>query len=390
MKMRKILAMILVLAMALSLTITLTACGDEPVEPTGAVSDVPTGDPDPVDDPKELKPVKIGIINFLYGTRGMNAAEAYMEYLEANFPVEFELVTCASTDAESNIASTENLLTSGADVILSYVCDGAVQCTKLCEEADAYFGLMMCKEYEEDVAELTASDYYLGSIHPEHDAYAFAQELAALFMNEGFKNFVTVGFNIGLVRENDKLCYGFQDYVTENGGTIVTTINESVMSLSEATTTMVANYGDQIDYIFAPAAGANFVLPRITGTDIKICVNDVPNNTAELFSTGNLHFIYELPYECIGIMTVLAINAVNGIELAGTPEMISIESKYALLHNADDVASYLELTQLGEDGIPLYTAEELAQFISSSASWDDLMAMCASNRLEDIAARQAG
>lgn len=371
MKRSKALHILVVVVLVSAMLMSMTACG------SGGKKDI----------------IKIGIINFLYGTRGMNAAQEYLEYLSENFPVEFEYVTCASTDAESNIASTENLITSGADVILSYVCDGAVQCTKLCEDAGVYFGMVMVKEYEEDIPELTASDYYLGAIHPETDAYTFAQELAEELMGEGYENFVTVGFNIGLVRENDKLTQGFQDYVNDNGGNMVTTINESIASLAEATTTMVANYGDQVDYIFAPAAGANFVLPRITDTDIRICVNDVPNNAKDLLGGKNLDYIYELPYECIGIMTVLGINAVNGVKLEGQPDLVSIESKASLLRSAEDVDEYLELTKLGEDGVPLYTAEELDQFIldeGETASWSDLMKLCASNHLEDIALRHAG
>lgn len=169
-KMKKLISLLMILVI---LTMTLVGCGT-----TGKSSD----------GTNEEKPYHIGVI--LYGKEDSLGSIVYSNINHAADVLGVKVTwALGDLDPTSQIASAENLITSGVDGILCLPLSAIAtqKISALCEENEVYFGITFRTIDDEDIKqEVEQRKYYIGNTTGADEENAM--ELVRIMVEKGKKN----------------------------------------------------------------------------------------------------------------------------------------------------------------------------------------------------------
>lgn len=369
-EMKRIGSMVLAGAMVLSLT----ACG-------GSSSDGGNGDG------VQFKDAKIGVALYQDSGVSADAIKAYLAELGEELNVEFTYSTFSSTDEATNVATVQQLISSGVDGIIATMDLGTESILAECEAAGVY---------------------YAGFLSDFETSYTNAKD--AVFGNEMFLGTVSDGpctdnaqagqwYFDSVVEYNERNPENPIDHVamamfpswaypgqalfaeqftaaaeeynkTAETPITVDPVDEEVdvLQFSPLDSTYFSKHPD-IDAIIGFAAGTSFIYPTMVSAgvddEIKLFTCGYEGGEEENFGSNGTQTYQQLlasPVEAIAYPLVLMVNKINGVEFSDMPETAErIDSSVLLVNSDEDMDKFLGYVYCtGNVEDMFWTAEDVA------------------------------
>lgn len=343
---------------------------------------------------------KIGLVMYQWtDTQGKNM-QNYCEYLEQNFPVEFEYEQTYYQD-DKHLECVENLIAKGCKAIIAGYDTSLESSVNTCSEAGVYYIVALDYISMSDFNGNTPSEYFLGGTQQ------FGGDLAALgaeyakaavannCLKVGGVSFPAWGFN-----EAPEIYEGFKNYIEENSDAEVLDCNYAngfdASAIQTATQSVLL---EGVDCIFGMSSGIDYVYPELQGKDVKLISMGYDDSVESLMKNGQLIAAGNNNHAaCIASCFVRIMNALNGKQYsdASTGEynrdgIVNGVASYPVITNLEeleDYKSYIIPTDLSNGPV---TAEELKEVMlqyNENATLASLNALTNRSMSEIKAARQ--
>lgn len=343
------------IGLALAMLLMLCACGtdgqgaqEDAGQETGVVETEQAEQSDEGNAGEEAPTYHIGVI--LYGREDSLGSIVYSNLNYAADVLGVELTwMLGDYDPDAQIASAENLITSGVDGILCLpLGETATQkISALCEEAGVYFAICFRTVSDEAIlAEVTGREMYLGNSTGADEENA--KELVRIMAEAGKTNcaFYYASPSTSMALRND----GFREGMEEYG---VTQLAEATIPTDGNLTTMgstVQNFvttNQNLDAIILAASSSGIgetVVSTLSQMNVQGKVSfacfDVFEGIEEAFEQGYLSAACGGQTPQATIMFMMLYNAIDGHRLAeGSVEMLQ---KFIFLTSVGDCAAYTE------------------------------------------------
>ncbi len=339
---------------------------------------------------------KIGVI--LYGKDDAFGAAEYAYINAAAKALDCEIQWALNDyDAESQLASAENLVSAGCEGLLFLpISDNTVSLIgDYCKENEIWFQMMNRDISDPEIkAACQANPYYVGtSFEANEDACKTMTEMMAA---EGRLN-----YGLGKVAPGSSLAVrnsAYEESIAAVGGKILADYTAPSDGSTQAYVTYMENfttsYPEMNGLLMSSASGGggetvlNTLKSLVEPSTIKICSFDTFEGMEAGFSEGWLTAIAGgIEIQCL-FDFVLLYNAVDGTPLSDT--FTVLQQKFIYITNAEDCANYAKYISNPE--YMIYddeTIRSMAKRYNKDASLDTIAALMDAYSLENIVA-QAG
>lgn len=382
---KKFLALMMVAAMAV---VSVVGCGKD-------ASDNKTADTDKKQDTQEVsveEPAdeenqdteevrhKIGVI--LYGKDdSMGAADyAYLNYAAEALNVDIQWAL-NDYDAESQLASAENLVSAGCEGLLFLpISDNSVSLiSDYCQQNEVYFQMMNRDISDENIKAATqANPYYVGTSFEANEAAT--NQLTELMAAEG-----RLKYGVGKVAPGSSLSVrntAFEESVAQAGGTILADYTAPSDGSTQAYVTYIENfvnsYPDMDGLLLSSTTGGggetimNTLQSLVEPGKIKIAAFDTFEGMEGGFENGWLTALAGgIAVQCVPDFIMLY-NAVDGTPLSDS--FTVLYQNFIFITNLEDCATFAKYIDNPEHMI--YDADmirSLAKRYNPDATLDDIV-----------------
>jgi ABC-type sugar transport system substrate-binding protein len=323
--------------------------------------------------------------------------KAYTEYLTQYFDIEWEYVT-AGPDADSVIAAVETLCSKGVDCLFNSMTAGFQAWGDICTQYKTYFTVPLNVPDANDRDYAAANPYYLGSASIA-DFTQIGRDWAEYLVGKGYKSFLCTGFVPGIIGQVQQTLTGFKEVIDQKAATDPAYTYEELLTMPEelfpSITARLSDSSKPFDLLFSTIstmdfAVANVFMANLVG-QVKVAGNNADQTSADAFKAGVLEALQDNLTAVYGVNVVLAINALQGKPLPGTPtDFKNIDTPTLFIKSLSDMELYQQYVMSADYSVHAITGEELEQFIVSmnpDATWDALAQWVGESTLEKIAER---
>lgn len=339
------------LALAGALTLSLTACGG------GSDNAAQGGEEGGAD----FKEAKIAVALYDDASESAKNQMAYLEYLGDALNMDLTFTVFSQTDEAANVATVQQLISSGVDGILGTMDLGTTAIIDECEAAGVYYGGFLCDfdtSYTTAHDEVFGSDIFIGTVSdgPTTDDPIAGQWYADSLVeyNEAHPDAPLTHVSMALFPQwaypiQTSIAEKFQEAIDEYNATAevpitVDPLDEEVdvLEFAPIDSTYFSKHPD-IQAIMSVAAGMQFVYPTMVSAgvddEIKLFTSDFTSPMMDNFgSNGTQTFQMAMvtPIEATAYPMVLMANAINGVEFSDMPETAERISSSKFLVNSDE------------------------------------------------------
>lgn len=323
--------------------------------------------------------------------------KAYTEYLSQYFDITWEYIT-AGPDAESVISAVETLCSKGVDCIFNSMTAGFQAWGDICKEYETYFTVPLNVPDVDDREYAAANPFYLGSASIA-DFTQIGREWAEYLTGKGYKSFLATGFVPGIIGQVQQTLAGFKEVIDQKAATDPSYKYEELLAIpDELFPTITAALSDptkEFDLLFSTISTMDFAVTNVFMTErvgqVKVAGNNADQTSADAFKAGVLEALQDNLTAVYGVNVVLAINALQGNTLPGTPtDFKNIDTPTLFIKSLSDMELHQQYVMNADMTVHAITGEELQQFIVSmnpDATWDSLAQWVGESTLEKIAER---
>lgn len=365
---------------------------------------------------------KIGVLLYNFTDIQGKNIQAYGDYLEENFDVEFVYVAVGSDD-DAHITGVESCINQGCDAIFSGYNTAIDRSVEMCESAGVYYGLLLADTATSGISDSAlTSKYFLGGVTQFSGDPSIVGELFAELINEtDYTNIAGISFPPFAFIDGNTLWNAMVEDLDESK-VICSPNNEAqpafgyngdyyyfmfTSDLCNATVVqMFSDYSD-IEVVVGMGSGMDYVLPALRSnghSDVKMIslgyTEDVEGYIEDgtLLAAGNNNQV-----QCMASLFARAYDALESDGTAWYSDRTSASSGDYLTSGADGAADYVIMTSvadvanyknyvIGDQTQGPVTAEELKECMLSfneNATWADLTELTTLTLDEIVAARTA-
>lgn len=314
---------------------------------------------------------KIGLVMYQWtDTQGKNM-QNYCEYLEANFPVEFEYESTYYQD-DKHLECVENLISKGCKAIIAGYDTSLESAIATCQDAGVYYIVALDYIAGSDFeGGIPSTEYFLGGTQQfGGDLAALGAAYAKAVIANGCTKIGGVSFPSWGFNEAPEIYAGFKSEIENNSDATVLDLTYATgfdaASIQTATQNVLL---EEVDCIFGMSSGIDYVYPELQGTNVKLVSMGYDDSVESLMNNGQLIAAGNNNHAaCIASCFVRIMNAVSGKQYsdAQTGEynrdgIINGVASYPVITNLDelnDYKTYIIPTDLSSGPI---TAEELKE-----------------------------
>ena len=370
-KVQKIGSMILAGTLALSLT----ACGGNGSESNGG------------DSGADFEKAKIAVAFYQDSGKAVTATKAFLEEVGAAMNVEFTYATFSQMDEATNVATVQQLISSGVDGIIGTMDLGTESILSECEAAGVYYAGYLCDfNTSRSTAEeaVFGNEMFLGTISDgpatenagvTGDAYRDS----ILEYNEAHPDDPIDHVAMAMFPDwaypsqkimADQFVADMEEYnATAETPITVDSLDEEVdvLQFAPLDSTYFSKHPD-IDAIVGFAAGTSFIYPTMVSSgvdsEIKLFTSGYEGGEEENFGTAGTQTYQQVivsPVEAIAYPLVLMVNQINGVEFSDMPESAEcVDSSVMLVNIDEDMEKFLSnIYYTGEAADSFLTADDV-------------------------------
>lgn len=379
------------LALAGALVLSLTACGGNTSEKSGNGEGA------------EFKDAKIAVALYADGTFFSDTVKTYIDYLADAMNTEVKYTVFSQTDEAANVATVQQLISSGVDGIIGTMDLGTEAILDECEAAGVYYAGYRCDfetSYTNANEAVFGNDIFLGTVAdgPLTDDVTYGQVYfdSLLEYNEAHPDdpiehvsmalFPSYAFPIQMLAAEQFTAAAEEYNATAETPITVDPLNEEVdvLQFSPLSSTYFSQHPD-IDAIMSFAAGVTYIYPTMVSSgvdaEIKLFTSDYDVSMTDNFgSKGTQTFqqVVASPIEAITYPLVLMINRINDVEFSDMPEKAErIPSSLIVVNSDEDMDKMLtNLYSTGEAENAMLSAEDvvnLTAVVNPDATYADLV-----------------
>ncbi|MFA5657967.1 MAG: substrate-binding domain-containing protein [Oscillospiraceae bacterium] len=361
--MKKLLTTIVALSMALGL---MTACGKDSESSTVSQTTADTAGSQPSSSQTgetTVKPFKLGFS--VWGTsdnhgRYVTQAAEWCEALGGEVIVDSGALT-----PEAQIASIENLIQSGCDIVTfcAYTGESIIpKISQLCKENEVYFAIWDTTITDADILEMVnANPYFCGTTN--EDQFEAGYQEVSILADKGAENFMFIKYAVG-VATCDEREKGALKAIEDLGLTNVYTI-VAPEDVKKAVQDVLTNY-PEVDGIISLGAAATYITPAIQAIDavgrkgeVMTAAFDFSDTMGGENEAGDLSLVFGGHVVTTHFANIMCISAFSGNPINADKEQLTIP--YLTITSQADIDDYNKYI-IGET--PPYTAEEMLDSIS--------------------------
>lgn len=390
--MKKRLQKIASLALAGAMVLSLTACGGS--GGSGDTGENGSGD---------FKSAKIAVCLYGDGDTMSKSIENYVNTLGEAMNIDVSYAVFSQQDEAANVATVQQLISSGVDGIIATTDLGTEAIIEECEAAGVYYAGYRCdfeSSYTNANEAVFGSDVFLGAVADGElmDEVTLGEIYfdSLLEYNEAHPDapldhvavnmFPSYAFPTQ-VKAVEQLMAAAEEYnATATTPITVDPLDEAVdvLQFAPLDSTYFSKHPD-IDAIMSFASGIVFTYPTMVtaGVDsqIKLFTNDYDVSIAENFGSNGTQTVQQIiasPLESIAYPLVLMVNKINGVEFSDMPETAERISSSLLVVNSDeDMEKMLNnLYSTGDPASATLSAEDvvnLTAVANPDATYADLV-----------------
>ena len=374
--MKKKLKKISLVLMAGALVASLTACGGGESSEGGASGEA------------EFKDAKIALAYYQDSGPAVTAVHAFLDEVGKAMNTEFTYVTFSQTDEATNVATVQQLISSGVDGIIGTMDLGTQAILDECEAAGIYYAGYVCDfetSYTTMHDEVFGNEAFLGTVsdgsltdNVQGGQYMFD---SLIEYNEAHPDDPVEHVSMTMFPEFaypiQRLCADqFVAAVEEYNKTAETPI--TVAPLDEETDILQfapidSTYFSKhpgIDGIISFAAGTSFVYPAMVSagvdSEIKLFTVGLDGGEEDNFGSAGTQTYQQVvvtPVETVIYPLVLMINKINDVEFSDMPETAErIATNQFVVNSDEDMEKMLtNIYSTGNYEDALITAEDVAE-----------------------------
>lgn len=335
----------------------------------------------------DFKKTKIAVALYEDSTDFAKGMQDYISYLGEEMNVEITFALFSQQDEAANLATAQQLISSGVKGIIGTTDVGSTAIMKECEAAGVYYASYLCDmdtSYNTAYDDVFGSDIFLGAVA---DGYCSDKADPAQYYFDSL-----IGYNeahpdnqlthVSMVMfpawafpVQTAYAQKFVELVDEYNKTAknqitVDPIDEAVdvLQFAPLDSTYFSKHAD-IDAIISFADGGTFVYPTMISagvdSDIKLFTAGFnKENTVNFGSNGTQTFQQETgsPIEAVAYPLVLMVNKLNDVEFSDMPEAAERVDSSVLVANSDETMDQMmkSLYATGNSDDAFLTADDVA------------------------------
>lgn len=333
--------------------------------------------------------VHVGFVCWGYSDLLSTQYVRYLDYLAENMNLEITYATAYSS--EEHVATTENLISAGVDVILDYDCYAAMM--ELCENAGVYLAQYSLEISSPELKEtLEGYSHWLG--YSVCDDYESGCYMAKAMYDQGCRNIALLAIAPGSAAA-DLRWNGVVDTVAQydDYNIIAEYRNDDTGEFGPALSNMIALYGNLDGVILMGSSDGAYdaviqtlEIEGLIG-EIKFATVDVDENSRVDMERGALHVIGGGQFIDPGMLLIPVYNAVTGSPMTDGP--FTLYGKNIFIEGPEDFDIYE--TYIEGDVFP-YTFEELKPYLrmyNPEATFEDFAEFYDQYSLDEVVTRHA-
>lgn len=297
------------------------------------------------------------------------------------------IVDVAGVTPEGQIASIENLIQSGADIVTfcAYTGESVIpKISQLCEENGVYFAIWDTTITDPQIQEMVEKNpYFCGTTN--EDQVKAGYEAVEVLAEKGAKNFVLIKYAVGVATCDDRetgAVQAIKDLGLNNVYTIVAPEDPK-----KAVQDVLTNY-PEVDAIIALGSTANYITPAIQAIDAvgkkgKVFTSgfDFSDTMSDEIAAGDLSLVFGGHVITTHFANLMCISAFSGNPI--NPDKAQLTIPYLKVTSTENIQDY---NQYIVGDTPPYTADEMLDSISNK-SFADFQDIVNEYSVEDVITR---
>jgi len=325
----------------------------------------------------------VGINNWVAGVYGLDALVYQAAQVLEGVGTSSDIVNDGA-ELDKIISDLENMVNSGDDGVMWF---GLLETNfavgpQICEDAGVPFVFYDKLPHEqENIDAVLAMEYFAGAVGT--DDYTIGHNMGVFAVENGDETFIMAGTEVGDPTSDFKLM-GFEDAVTEAGGTVVDTCHisgDAALSVSD----MVSAHPD-VDAIYCTGDSGTIAAVSVLaslGVDMNIYGNDLGTSTVDYLKDGSVTASTGGQYVESAFAAVLLQNYLDGFPIRDEDgNALMLASIVAPIVPADQVELYEKvmisqypltaeyLADLFYRNNPDVTAEDIVEAVDSFSFYD--------------------
>lgn len=335
----------------------------------------------------DFKKEKIGVALYEDSTDFAKGMQNYITYLAEGMNLEVTFVLFSQQDEAANLATVQQLISSGVQGIIGTTDLGSTAIIKECEAAGVYYASYLCDmdtSYKTAYDDVFGSDIFLGAVADGYcsdksdSAQAYFDSLVGY--NEAHPDDQITHVSMAMFPAwafpvQTAYAQKFVELIGEYNKTAETQITVDpideavdVLQFAPLDSTYFSKHAD-IDAIISFADGGTFIYPTMISAgvdkDIKLFTAGFnKENTANFGSNGTQTFQQETgsPIEAVVYPLVLMVNKINDVEFSDMPKEAERVDSSILVANSDETIELMmnSLYATGNPDDAFLTAEDVA------------------------------
>lgn len=334
----------------------------------------------------DFKKAKIAVALYEDSTEFAKGMQDYITYLGEAMNVEITYGLFSQQDEAANVATAQQLISSGVDGIIGTTDVGTASIIKECEAANVFYASYLCDcntSFNTAHDEVFGSEKFLGAVA---DGYCADKTTAAnvyfdslMGYNEAHPDAPLTHLAMTIFPEwawpaQAACAQKFTELIDEYNKTAETQITldpldeaVDVLQFAPVDSTYFSKHAG-IDGIISFADGATFVYPTMvsSGVDktIKLFSSGFSKDLAANFGSEGTQTFQQVmgpPIDSVAYPLVLMVNAINGVQFSDAPEKAERIDSSLLVANSDEsmakMMKYLYATYEPKDAF--LTAEDI-------------------------------